>query len=115
MEQPFQPQGGAFSPTNLAQTQEIFMQRIESSCNCWVDVFEEGYFLGRMRRLIGPRKMRQLHAKSMIVGPRATVLLSVRRRSRESLVTLAAKRVIPDLAKSIHGATIRKAAVACGE
>jgi len=91
------------------------MQRIESSCNCWVDIFEAHYFMGRMHRLFGPRKMRRLRAKSMIVGPRATVLLSVRRRSRESLVTLAAKRVIPDLAKSIHGATIRKAAVACGE
>ncbi|MGA2442191.1 MAG: hypothetical protein ABSH08_14655, partial [Tepidisphaeraceae bacterium] len=65
------------------------MQRIEASRNCWVDVFEEGYFLGRMRRLLGPRKLRRLDAKSMIVGPRATVLLSVRRRGRESLVTLA--------------------------
>ncbi|MGD0390055.1 MAG: hypothetical protein ABSC42_13995 [Tepidisphaeraceae bacterium] len=91
------------------------MQRIESSCKCWVDVFEEGYFLGRMRRLFGPRKLRQLQAKSMIVGPRATVLLSVRRRGRESLVKLAGKRVIPDLAKSIHGATIRQATVACAE
>jgi hypothetical protein len=87
------------------------MQRSESSRHCWVDVFEEGYFLGPMRRLFGPRKLRQLHAKSMIVGPRATVLLSVRCRGRESVVKLAAKRVIPDLAKSIHGATIRQATV----
>ena len=87
------------------------MQRIETSCKCWVDIFEALYFMGRMHRLFGPQKLRQLHAKSMIVGPRATVLLSVRRRGRESVVKLAAKRVIPDLAKSIHGATIREATV----
>ena len=91
------------------------MQRTEFSRNCWVDIFEAHDFMGRMRRLFGPRKLRQLQAKSMIVGPRATVLLSVRRRGRESLVKLAGKRVIPDLAKSIHGATIRKATVACAE
>jgi len=87
------------------------MQRIEPSCKCWVDLFDAHYFMGRMHRLFGPRKMRRLHAKSMIVGPRATVVLSVGRRGRESVIKLAAKRVIPDLGKSIHGATIREATV----
>jgi hypothetical protein len=87
------------------------MQRTEFSRNCWVDIFEAHDFMGRMRRLFGPRKLGPLRAKSMIVGPRATVFLSVHRHGRESVVKLTAKRVIPDLAKSIHGATIRKATV----
>jgi len=60
---------------------------------CWVDVYELGYFMGRMRRLIGPKKLRQLSAKSVIVGPHAMVVLTVRRRGRDCLVKLPPKKV----------------------
>jgi hypothetical protein len=78
---------------------------------CWVDVYELGYFMGRMRRLIGPKKLRQLSAKSVIVGPHAMVVLTVRRRGRDCLVKLPPKKVIPDLAATVRGAKIRNAAV----
>jgi hypothetical protein len=84
-----------------------------AQCQCWVDVFEADYFLGRMRRLVGPRKLRQLHAKSVIVGPYATVVLRVRRGGRDVFVTLPPRRVIPDLAASVRGAKIRGATVVC--
>jgi len=91
------------------------MQRTEQmdKCQCWVDVFESAYFMGRMRRLFGPQKMRQINAKSVIVGPEATIRLSVRSRGKDRVVELAPKRVIPDLAASIKGATICDAAVVC--
>ena len=87
------------------------MRRIGISRNCWVDIYEADHFQGRMRRLFGPQKLRRPHAKSIIVGPRATVLLSVRRQGLESVVKLKAKSVIPDLAKSVRGAMIQQVAV----
>jgi hypothetical protein len=89
------------------------MQRTEQieECQCWVDVFDAAYFMGRMRRLFGPQKMPRSNVKSVIVGPEATILLSVRSRGKDRVVELAARRVIPDLAASIKGATIRNASV----
>lgn len=90
------------------------MDRIDplAQCQCWVDIFEADHFMGRMRRLVGPRKLRQLHGKSVIVGPRATLLLTVRRGGRDVVVKLASKRVVPDLRAAVRGAAIRRAAVA---
>jgi hypothetical protein len=89
------------------------MERTKSPIQdqCWVDVFEADYFMGRMRRLVGPRKLRQLSAKSVIVGPQAMVVLTVRRRGRDSLVTLHPRKVIPDLTATVRGAKIRNATV----
>ena len=89
------------------------MQRNEQmdKHQCWVDVFEATNFMGRMRRLFGPQKMPRITAKSVIVGPEATILLSVRVRGKDRVVELAARRVIPDLASSVKGATIRDASL----
>jgi len=87
------------------------MQRSESSSECWVDVFEGDYFKGHRRRLQGPQKIRQLQAKSLIVGPKATLVLSTYRGKKKSLVRLDAKRVVPELAKLARGAVFREVIV----
>ncbi|HEX4053886.1 MAG TPA: hypothetical protein VHX86_06445 [Tepidisphaeraceae bacterium] len=89
------------------------MDRIDPSaqCQCWVDIFEAGCFMGRMRRLVGPRKLRDLRGKSVIVGPRATVLLNVRREGRDTIVKLPPKRAVPDLSAAVGGAKIRSVTV----
>ncbi len=79
--------------------------------DCWVDVFDSHYFMGRMRRLVGPRKLRQLNAKSIIVGPSATVVLTIRRAGRDSRITLKPLKVIPNLAAIVRNAKIRSATV----
>jgi hypothetical protein len=79
------------------------MLRTESQSDCWVDVFDADYFMGRRRRFHGPQKLRQLQAKSLIVGPKAAIVLSVLRGSRKSVVRLKAKRLVPDVAKSLGG------------
>jgi hypothetical protein len=79
--------------------------------DCWVDVFEADYFMGRRHRLQGPQKLRQLHAKSLIVGPKATVTLFISRGKRNSAIKLKAGRVVPDLAKSLRGAIFREITV----
>jgi len=78
---------------------------------CWVDIFDSAYFMGRMHRLFGPQRMRKINAKSVIVGPEAKILLSVRRGGKDHVVELAARRVVPNLAASIKGGTIRDASV----
>jgi hypothetical protein len=85
------------------------MERTNSPAQdqCWVDVFEADYFMGRMRRLVGPRKLRQLIAKSVIVGPQAMVVLTVRRGGRDCQVTLKPRKVVPDLAATVRNAKIR--------
>jgi hypothetical protein len=96
-------------------SQELFMERTESPAtsstqqSCWVDVFAADYFKGRMRRLVGPRKLRQLSAKSIIVGPDAIVVLTIRRAGRDSRITLNPRKVIPDLDALVRGAKIRNA------
>ena len=87
------------------------MQRSESSSDCWVDIFEADYFMGRRRRLQGPQKLRQLQAKSLIVGPKATVVLAISKGKKKSVVRLNAKRVIPELAKLAGGAIFREITV----
>ena len=76
---------------------------MEHSGDCWVDIFDADYFMGRRRRLIGPKKLRQLRAKSLVVGPKAAVVLTVLRRNQKSVIRLKPRRVVPDLAKSIGG------------
>ena len=87
------------------------MQRSESTLDCWVDIFEADYFMGRRRRLQGPQKLQQLQAKSLIVGPKATVVLGISKGKRKSIVRLNAKRVIPELAKLAGGAIFREITV----
>jgi hypothetical protein len=83
--------------------------QIASSSTCWIDLYESDCFRGKFRRLAGPRKLRQMQAKSIIVGPHAAVRLSIRRGGTESVVTLDPKCVIPDLAKSVPGKIVRTA------
>jgi hypothetical protein len=98
---------------------ELFMRRAEltiepsihASPDCWVDIFDADYFMGRRRRVNGPQKLPQLEAKSLIVGPKAVVVLSVGHGKRKSEIRLKSKRVVPDLAKSLKGAKFRAAAV----
>ena len=71
--------------------------------DCWVDVFDADFFMGRRRRIAGPQKLRQLRAKSLIVGPKATVVVTIFRGNRKSVVRLNPKRVMPDVAKAIGG------------
>jgi hypothetical protein len=77
------------------------MSSVDMQSDCWVDVFDADFFMGRRRRIKGPQKLRQLRAKSLIVGPKATVVVSIVRRNKKSVIKLNAKRVIPDVAKSI--------------
>ncbi len=77
------------------------MRRIKPADEGWVDVFESDYFRGRMRRLFGPLDLNQLQAGSVIVGPRTTLELSVRRRGKQSVVMIQPKK--PVLAKSVVG------------
>jgi hypothetical protein len=93
------------------------MQRFETTArllnhaspDCWVDIFDADYFMGRRKRIQGPRKLTQLQAKSLIVGPEAVVVLSLGRAGRKKVVRLKARRVVPDLAKSLGGAKFREA------
>jgi hypothetical protein len=82
-----------------------------SQDQCWIDLFDADCFMGRMRRLVGPRKLRQLNAKSVIVGPEAMVVLTVRRGGKDHQVTLKPRKVIPDLAVAVRNAKIRSATV----
>jgi len=67
--------------------------------------------MGRRRRFHGPQKLRQLQAKSLIVGPKATVVLSVYRGRRKAVIRLKPKRTVPDLAKSLKGTVFREIVV----
>jgi hypothetical protein len=87
------------------------MAQITDSSTCWIDLYDSNYFRGKLRRLAGPRMLRQLQAKSLIVGPHAAVRVSVRRGGTESVITLDPKCVIPDLAKSLPGKIVRTAVV----
>jgi hypothetical protein len=89
------------------------MERKDSprTLQCWVDVYAADYFRGKMRRLFGPQKLRQLSAKSVIVGPHAMVVLTVRRAGKDVLVKLPPRKAIPSLASTVRGAKIRNAAV----
>lgn len=37
-----------------------------AQCECWVDLFDADYFMGKMRRLTGPRRLSRWRAKSVI-------------------------------------------------
>jgi hypothetical protein len=89
------------------------MARLLPPTECWVDIFESDYFMGRMHRLFAPQDLRQLRAKSVIVGPGSTLELSVRRAGKNSVVMLQAKKVVPDLVKSIEGGSVRGAKLRC--
>jgi hypothetical protein len=79
------------------------MRRIKPADEGWVDIFESDYFTGRMRRLFGPLDLNQLQAGSVIVGPRTTLELSVRRGGKHSVVMIQPKKLVPVLAKSVVG------------
>lgn len=83
--------------------------------NCWMDVFEECYFGGRMRRLFGPIRIAPLPARSVIVGPQARVEMVARpvRMKREIVVQLRPKSLVPDLRASVRGATVKSAMITC--
>jgi hypothetical protein len=79
------------------------MPSVDLQSECWIDVFDSDFFMGRRRRINGPQKLRQLRAKSLIVGPKAAVVVTIIRRNRKSIVRLNAKRVMPDVVKSLSG------------
>jgi hypothetical protein len=89
------------------------MPSVDLQSDCWVDVFDADCFMGRRRRIAGPKKLRQLRAKSLIVGPKATLVLSIFRGNKKSVIRLSPKRVVPDLAKAIgaHDAILREVIV----
>jgi len=82
------------------------MPPADMQSECWVDVFDGDCFMGRRRRINGPQKLRQLRAKSLIVGPKATVVVTIFRGGKKSVIRLNAKRVVPDVAKSIGSTRI---------
>jgi hypothetical protein len=93
------------------------MARTESPAepDCWIDLFDADYLMGKMRRVAGPRKLRQLSAKSLIVGPRAIVVLTVRRGNRDHVVKLQPRKVVPKLTDAVRGAKIIAMAVVLKE
>jgi hypothetical protein len=91
------------------------MARLLPPTQCWVDIFESDYFMGRMHRLFGPKDLPQLRAKSVIVGPGSTLELAVRRDGKDRMVTIKAKKVVPDLVKSIEGGSVLAAKVRCAK
>lgn len=86
-------------------------KQTESPADCWVDLFDADYFMGRRHRLHGPQKLTRLHAKSIIVGPKAKVVLTIFRGKKKSVIRLNPSRVIPDLAKRARGAKLGEALV----
>jgi hypothetical protein len=72
-----------------------------SQSDCWLDVFDDDYFMGRRRRIKGPQKLKQVRAKSLIVGPKAKVVVSIYRDSKKFKLRLPARRLVPELAKAI--------------
>jgi len=95
-----------------------FMRRIDRILKqqCWMDLFEKCYFGGRMRRLVGPIRVTPVSAASVIVGPQARVQMVARsgRMKREIVVHLRPKSLVPDLAASLHDATLESAVIVCG-
>jgi len=78
---------------------------------CWLDVFEQSHFGGKMRRYRGPTQVKRLAAASLIVGPGAQVQLQGIRRGKPVMIELQPKHLAPDLAKSTRGAAIQLAIV----
>jgi hypothetical protein len=78
-----------------------------SQRQCWMDLFEGDEFMGRMQRIFGPAELKGLKGKSAIVGPKAQVLLEVRRGGKPAVVRLDANRLIPSFAAKVRGAMIR--------
>jgi hypothetical protein len=94
------------------------MRRIDRllKMQCWMDVFEECYFGGRMRRLFGPVRITPVLARSVIVGPQARVQMVARssRPKREIILRLRPKSLIPDLSATARGAKIKSATIVYG-
>lgn len=78
---------------------------------CWIDIFEGDQFMGKMRRIFGPAELKKPKARSVIVGPKAHVLLEVRRGAKPTVLRLDANRLIPSLAATVRGARIAKVTV----
>jgi hypothetical protein len=94
----------------------MLMTARKIATGCWVDVFEQPHFQGRMRRMFGPGDFEACVAErgkptaaSMVVGPGATVMCLWRRRrpGRQDEQWLRPSGVIPDLSRLIEGGTLR--------
>jgi len=92
------------------------MRRIESFTRnlCWIDVFDESGFGGKMHRLFGPRDVAQLIAGSMITGPAARVQLFASIAGKSVQIQIGPNRIVPDLQLVLHGAALHGAKIACG-
>jgi hypothetical protein len=77
---------------------------------CWVDVYETAHFKGKLRRLFGPVRIKDLGG-SVIVGPEALVEVQGQRGKRPFMMKLEANRVVPDVAKVVRGAAIHEVAL----
>lgn len=72
---------------------------------CWVDVFEEPCFSGRLCRVHGPAVLDKLagvffkRLRSIMVGPAAAVTVA----SRHGSLRLLPSQIVPDLAKTKFG------------
>jgi hypothetical protein len=96
---------------------ESFMRRKDRiDEQCWVDIFEESYFGGRLRRCFadGPGEGIDLSkidlekaGGSLIVGPAASVTVHIRRGSRTMVRTLNPKQIVPDVAKLLANGRIQ--------
>jgi hypothetical protein len=93
------------------------MRRIDRifKMNCWMDVFEQSYFGGKMRRLFGPVRIEPVLARSVIVGPQARVQMIARHRKadRQIIVQLRPNSLVPHLSASLRGATLKSATITC--
>jgi hypothetical protein len=83
-------------------------QRDRTGEQCWVDIFEETYFGGRLRRYFtdGPREEIDLSqidmdkaGGSLIVGPAARVTVYFRRGNKTMAQELTPKQIVPDVSK----------------
>jgi hypothetical protein len=86
----------------------------KTRAQCWVDVFEQPHFQGRMRRIFGPGEFGAKVAErgkwnvaSMIVGPGAAVVCQWRAKPGGDDKWLQPRSVIPDVSRLMNGATLR--------
>jgi hypothetical protein len=91
------------------------MQRTDQSSakDCWVDVFESTFFMGRMKRVFGPVRLKQVTAASIIVGPKAHLELQVKKNGKPVNLSFEPKKLVPDVAASLSGAQLLSASVSC--
>lgn len=97
---------------SAARKQPSVTSRRQSQIQCWVDVFNASHFGGQIRRLRGPQTLRHVPVKSLIVGPKATVSLTISKpNAMPVVIRFRSRQLVPELAKSLKGATVRHIAV----